>query len=737
MMKKIIPIYIVALFPLIANAQDAEKIDLNPVVVTATRTEINSFDAPAAVDVVSQSQIEEAGWGMVLSESLNRVAGVEAVSRNHYAQDPMISIRGFGARSTFGVTGVRLLVDGIPFTMPDGIGQPGNIDFELVKSIEVLKGPFATLYGNGSGGVISMTTIDPAKTTEASFNFMAGSYGTTKEAARLTGTVDGVGYIVNESNFNTDGYRDHSWAHKKQSTVAINFDLQNDTHVTVLADYLKMEAQDPLGLAGQGSNTQVKNGSGTLVDVNNYNASYIPDVRNNPTGVPLSAIGANTRVYRENTQVGVNIDHTINNNNSIDLVVYGGHRNNNQYLSTSTSLSTSTTQCGFTHVYCGKDSTISRDFIGADLSWKNKGKILDKDYSVVTGVAYAYMTDYRQDSTATNGVLVSPLSQNRRENDNAINLDEYVQGQLSLTSTLDLHLGVRNLFTENIFKPLPLLSGGTNKTTYSSLHFNNTTPSVGLLWKATDNTNFYADVGKGFQTPNNIQMAYSNSSGVGPNTGLSGSSSDNYEIGLKSFINENTRVNLALFKINASKEIEILSGGSYTVYHNLPVDTSRNGFEASIDSILPYHFELYAAYTYLDAKFDGSFTLPGKTGVTNLPVVQSGNRIPGMFNNQFYGEVSWAYPALGFKTAFETVINSRQYANDFNTAYANGYGIANIRATFEQKLGSWRINEFARIDNLFDKNYISAVRINDSNGEYYEAGSGRSYMVGGGVTYVF
>ena len=750
----------------------ADNVELNPVVVTATRSAVNSFDAPASVDVVDQSVIENAGAGMILSESINRISGVTAESRNQFAQDPQISIRGFGSRSNFGVTGIRLYVDGIPLTMPDGIGQPGNIDFETVKSIEVLKGPFATMYGNGAGGVISLTTKTPPVDNEVSASFLAGSYGTTKESAQATGTVNGIGYLLNESNFNTDGYRDHSASHKKQSTAQFSFDLSTDTHVTVLADYMKMEAQDPLGLAGVGSSTVLATKTGTgyayspsigSVPAYSSNAPFIPSFSNNPQAVPDAAVGANTKVARENTQVGINIEHIINDNNSINVVTYAGHRNNNQFLATTTSnnnyiqaptgcLGSVTTLTSSTNpslhnanTYCGKDSTISRDFVGLEINWTNKGVVFDRNYTLSSGISYAYMSDNRMDVATSNGQITQYAinNPNRDETDNSMNFDEYAQGKLSLLNNLDLNAGVRNIHSIINFNPNlaynPTGSIPAAKIQASGVQFSNTTPSIGLLWKVREDTNAYVNYGKGFQTPNSIQMAYKDSTsgtslgsyGLGPNTNLSASTSNNYEVGLKSFLNENTRLNLALFRTVTNNEIAVDFGGAYASYANVPVQTSRNGLEISLDSKLQHNFNAYAAYTYMDARYDGTFSS------NSLGTISSGNTIPGTFKNQLYGELSWMYPSLGFTTAVESVNNSKTYANDTNTAYASGYSIVNIRAGFKQEISNWRFSEYARVDNIFDRDYISAVRINDSNGEFYEAGAGRNYIVGLSASYRF
>ena len=124
----------------IAAEESVSNIITAPLVVTATRIESNSFDLPMSIDVVGPESIHDGQAEMNLSESLIRVPGITAQNRTQMAQDPEIATRGFGARSAFGVRGVRILVDGIPLTMPDGIGQPGNVDLETVKSIEVLRG---------------------------------------------------------------------------------------------------------------------------------------------------------------------------------------------------------------------------------------------------------------------------------------------------------------------------------------------------------------------------------------------------------------------------------------------------------------------------------------------------------------------------------------------------------------------------------------------------------------------
>lgn len=199
----------------IAEESSAEKIVTAPVVVTATRVEQNSFDLPVAIDVVEQKDIQDGQLQMTLSESLIRVPGVTAQNRYNEAQDPQISTRGFGSRSQFGVRGVRVYVDGIPLTMPDGQGQPGVVDLSAIKSVEVMRGPFSALYGNSSGGVIQLLTADAPKTAEIGGTLMFGSDDTHRQILNAAGTAENIEYLLNVSNYETDGYRDHG--HGKKS----------------------------------------------------------------------------------------------------------------------------------------------------------------------------------------------------------------------------------------------------------------------------------------------------------------------------------------------------------------------------------------------------------------------------------------------------------------------------------------------------------------------------------------
>jgi iron complex outermembrane receptor protein len=168
------------LVPAIAFAQQPD-----PVVITATRVDQPSLEVPAAVDRVYAEELRAGRPQVNLSESLGRVPGLVVLNRQNYAQDLQVSSRGFGARASFGVRGIRLIADGIPASMPDGQGQAATFDLGTASRVEVLRGPFSALYGNASGGVITVITAAPPAAPALEAGLYAGSYDTWRGATKF------------------------------------------------------------------------------------------------------------------------------------------------------------------------------------------------------------------------------------------------------------------------------------------------------------------------------------------------------------------------------------------------------------------------------------------------------------------------------------------------------------------------------------------------------------------------
>ncbi|HSE13289.1 MAG TPA: TonB-dependent receptor plug domain-containing protein, partial [Rudaea sp.] len=227
----------ILLLPALTAAQTApDQTSMPTIVVTATRSETPAFETAASIDSVSLADPAANTPGINPSEYLATIPGLIARDRQNYAQDEQISIRGFGARSSFGVRGVRLYVDGIPATMPDGQGQVSNFNLGSGDRIEVLRGPFSALYGNSSGGVIQIFTADGTTPSELRGAIDGGSYGTYRIDFNARGSGNALDYNVDLSHFYTDGYRGHGRAERDSGNAKVDIHLDGDRKLTLLAN---------------------------------------------------------------------------------------------------------------------------------------------------------------------------------------------------------------------------------------------------------------------------------------------------------------------------------------------------------------------------------------------------------------------------------------------------------------------------------------------------------------------
>lgn len=735
-----------SVYSMAEDAQSVNAIVTAPVVVTGTRIEQNSFDLPMSIDVTDAEQIQEGQLKVNLSESSARVPGVVINNRNNPAQDLAIQIRGFGARSAFGVRGVRLYADGIPMTMPDGQGQTGTFNLDTADRVEYLRGPFSALYGNSSGGVVQIFTKDGEKDPTLSGGITFGSDNTRRESIGFSDSGDGFDYVINANTYRSDGYRDQSYTRRDTFHAKINFKLNEDTKLSIVTTALDQpDNKDPQGLdAAQLKANRKQAGTGSEL--------------------------YNTRVSKSHEQIGATLEHKFTPDDTLRFMAYYGQRDNEQYQSITVGAQRNDMQGGGV-------ATIERDFGGADLRWTHSGKIGVNAYTVTAGMNYDRMKDDRKGyenfrsqyafgslpasglDCGTNTIVCGVKGNLRRDEINtAKNFDQYLQGSVDLGAKFTLSGGLRHSkvsFKNDDKFIADTAYNSSNPDDSGSVTFSETTPVIGAVFKLSDAVNLYANAGESFETPTFVEMAY-RASGSGLNLDLKPAKSNQYEVGVKAMIGDSTLLNAAIFKIDTDDEIVVQQQASgRTVYQNAK-SSERKGFELSLDSKFDNGLRTYLAYTYLDAEFTSDFTAcrPFSGGQTacniNLPpaagtpgnsggeLIQSGSDIPGTFKQTFYGEVSWKYEPIGFSTALEARANSSSNVA-FKSAYgkADGYAIAAWRGGFTQKLSNWRLNEFLRIDNLFDKDYVGSVRVGDLNGRYYEPAPGRTWMLGLNATYQF
>ena len=662
---------------------------LPEVTVTATRVEEDSFDLPVAIDRVDRREIREDRPQVNLSEPLNRVPGVVVQNRQNYAQDLQVSSRGFGARATFGVRGVRLIADGIPATMPDGQGQTATFDLGSADRIEVLRGPFSTLYGNASGGVIQVFTADGPPEPTITGGAYLGSYDTYKLGAMFGGTSGPNNYLANLSRFQTDGYREHSWARRDHLNAKWKYDAGTRGQLTVVANALDQpETQDPLGLTAA-------------------------QAAQDPRQAGTNAIAFNTRKSVSQNQVGATYDLAFGRNDRIEARAYVGDRQVTQFLAIPLFAQNSPTSSGGV-------VDLDRSYGGAGVRWTRRTELEGAPLTGSIGLDYDRM-DERRTGNINNFGVAGPL---KRSEDNVVDrTDPYAQVEWRVTPRINVLAGVRH--SRVSFDSTDYFIAPGNPDDSGSVTFTATTGALGVTYGVAPAVNLYANFGTRFETPTFAELAYRPGGASGLNFALQPAKSRQWEAGLKSQIAGAMRLNLALFRIDVTDEIVVeSSSGGRTVFQNA-TETRREGFELAWNGRFASGFEAALAYTWLDARFEEPFT-----GGTPPRVVPAGNKIPGVPPERFYGELIWRHARSGFHAGVEALHNGKVYVNDANSEFAGAYTVWNLRAGFEQKSRAWRLTQFVRVDNVADREYIGSVIVNEANRRYYEPAPGRNWLAG-------
>ena len=671
-------------------AQDASSPALLPSVsVTATRIERESFDLPASLDTVGARSIREDRPQVNLSEALNAVPGIVVQNRQNYAQDLQISSRGFGARSTFGVRGLRLIADGIPATMPDGQGQAASFNLDTAERIEVLRGPFATLYGNSAGGVIQIFTADGPPQPTLSGRFNVGSFDTTKWTAQYGAQYGPLNMNAAASTFRTDGYREHSAARRDHAHGKFKLDTGGSGVFTFIVDALDQpETQDPLGLT----------------------AAQVALKRRQPG---TNALQFDTRKSVAQNQTGLVYDFKVGRSDAIQARVYAGDRQVTQYLAIPLAAQNAATSSGGL-------VDLDRGYGGAGIRWTHSASLGTTLLDVSVGADVERMAERRRgfiNNFGVAGVL------KRDEDDTVRSTNLYAQAEWRVLERLLLMAGVRHSRVQ--FESRDAFVTGTNPDDSGSVRYVRTSPVIGATYDIAANFKLYVNAGKGFETPTFAELAYRNDGQPGLNFGLRPALSTHREVGTKVRFGESSAATLAVFRIDVADEIVVAtSAGGRTTFKNAS-RTRREGAEIGWQGRLGKTWEEALAYTLLNARF----TEPFVSGTPPV-AVRAGSRLPGVPRTTLYGEIVWRHAASGFHAAAEVRHNGRVLVDDANSESAAAYTIANLRAGFEQRVGRVRLSEFVRLDNLADRQYIGSVIVAESNRRFYEPAPGRNWLAG-------
>lgn len=690
---------------LLANGAAAQQRALEPAVVTGSRVETQVLEAPYAIGVVTADELRSGGLMVNLSEALGRVPGLVINNRSNYAQDLQISSRGFGARASFGVRGLRLYTDGIPASTPDGAGQVTHFDLAGADRIEVLRGPFSALYGNSSGGVIALFSA-PVDKARFELGFDAGSFGARQVRGSVGAPVgDGWDAQAQLAHFEVDGFRPHSAAERTLLNFRLGYSGASD-NVTLLFNNLDQPADDPLGLT---------------------RAQFDADARQTTS----QATQFNTRKEVGQSQLGLNWRHRFGSGvlSAGELTLYTGDRAVIQWQAIPVATQAPPRHPGgvidFARAYNGLD---------ARLIWRLAGA------SLVTGVNVE-MQD--EDRRGFNNFTGTPPAQQlgvtgalrRDENNKVQSKDVYAQGEVDLGASVTATAGVRSGRIEFDSRDSFLANGDDSGST----QFSYTNPVLGLRWRVAPGFNLYASAGRGFESPNLNELAYKPDGSSGFNTALQPQKSRQIEVGAKwrGFDNR-IALDVALFQAKTDNEIGVLTNsGGRSAFQNVG-RTERRGAELSLRAQLLPNLRATVVATLLNATYTDGFLTCGPPPCTTPTVpVAAGNRIAGTNRGNGFAELAWR-PQEATELAVELRAQGGTPVNDINSDFAGRFATLALRARQRYTLGQGAtIDVIARIDNVTDRVYAGSVIVNEGNSRFFEPAPPRSYLLGVRIGHTF
>ena len=691
------------------------------VVITASGAERRLFDTPYAVGVVSADELRNAGAQINLSEALARLPGIVASNRNNYAQDLQINSRGFGARASFGVRGMRLYSDGIPASGPDGQGQVSHFDLASAARVEVLRGPFTALYGSSSGGVISVLSAAPTQ-REVAVSADAGSAGLQQWRLSVAAPLGaGLSLRANVSYLQVEGFRPQSRAERTQGNVRLGWEGADDRVVLVL-NSVNQPALDPLGLTREQFNA------------NPYQTASVAL----PQDLAGQADRFNTRKESSQDQAGLSWRHRFDGSwglSQSQLSLFSGRRSVTQWQSIPVATQANASNPALTERQPGGVIDFDRTYQGLDarLLWR-WALAAERSVQLVAGVAVESSSEDRrgfENFTGATAVRVLGVTGKlRRDEENRVkSSDVYAQAEAEFAPQWTATLGVRSGRVSYNSSDRYIVGGNVDDS--GALSYRYTNPVAALQWRPSAHLNLYLSAGRGFEVPTLGELAYRPDGGAGFNTELKAQTSRQVELGAK-WRAQGWAVDAALFDAQTSDEIGVATNrGGRSTFRNVG-RTQRRGAELAMTVPVAPTLRAQVSLTWLDATYTDGFAVCAALPCLSptLPV-PAGNRIAGTLQRSAYAELAWS-PYKVLELAAEVRGQGRLPANDTNSQFAGGFGLLALRARLQMPLPDPKLGQvdlLLRVDNLADRKVAGSVIVNEGNGRFFEPAAGRSNLL--------
>ena len=664
-----------------ASAQQNGESPETVIEVTSPRLVRDLYETPAAVSVTDTPDIQEGQQRVQLDESLDTVPGLFFQNRYNFAQNLRLSTRGFGARAPFGIRGIRIQVDGIPYTLPDGQSQIDAVDLDSAQRIEVIRGPSSVQYGNASGGVIDITTargddLPPG----ARLRQDVGSndyYKTTVQANGSRG--ENTHGIATLSWLNYNGYRDQSEVEKGLFNGRLSHEWGEGQRLTATFNALHTpKAEDPAGL--------------TAAEVEQDRRQATANAERLDAGQDVDQQTLGLLYETSSAAVG-----------DLTVSTFFTRRDFSQQLP-----------------FPGPSQiAYDRQFYGISTDYQQGSELAGLPLTWMVGAdLHRQVDDRRRYSVSFDGDVTG---QTQEETQNGTTAAVFAQGDLALTDRFNLSMGTRFDRLRLSVDDQWLVDGDDS----GSRTYREFSGFAGVSYRSAPRQQFYATVGTAFEAPTFTEFANPDGSG-GFNPDIEPQQALNREVGVRGGLGGGLSYDLALFSIRVDDEILPYEINNRTFYENAG-RTERNGVELGLKWDISYTWRVVSAVTLAD------YELKDFTDEQGNDV--DGNRLPGLPREQWVTEVEWRGDGQRF-AALEWQYVGDLYAENSNQTKVSEYWLLGIRAGDTVRFGGQSVNLYGGIRNLLDEDYFSNIRINANADQpledrgYYEPAPGRTFYAG-------
>jgi len=673
-----------------SSAMAQDSVAKLPPVVTITRDIGRSaLDLPFAISETRPDSARPGQTHLLVDQTLFLLPGVTLANRTNPSQDARISIRGFGARSAFGVRSIRILRDGMPLTLPDGQTPIDYLDLESVGRVEAIRGSASSLYGNAGGGVIDIRSAPPPIGPVAGqVRSWVGDYGTRRVTGVVGGSTDAMFFQGNVGH-----------------TLANNFRLYS--HQELTNGYLR------IGATAAGTDFVLQGLGLDMPTAENPGALTLAQFDANPRLPDSASVRKISRKVVRQLQIGLSATRPLTDARGGELFaqIYGGTRDlyNPQTFAV--------VDVGRVQYGGGARATIPVDLavrqrlsVGVDAAMQND---LRKNWANCNAVATA--TASCPTLPAEEGVL----QLDQREI--VASAGPYIRDEMHVGGRVNLSAGVRADYVRFHLED-HYLADGRDDSGARVLHA--VSPLAGAVVRLSLVSALYANVGSAFETPTTTELGNQPNGNAGLNYDLKPQYSTTYETGFKGLLANRLQYDVALFDTEVRDELipfQVPNGNGRTYYRNAG-RTRRNGIEVSGGSDIG-PLALNAAYTYSHFHFRNFISAGAQVG---------GNVIPGIPEHQIQGSATWRYSSA-FATV-EALAKSAVYVDDANTARAAGFAVYNVRLGADGLGRMPWVTPVVSVQNLFDRKYVGSVAINAAGtaatAKFYEPGAGRTILLG-------